>query len=144
MATALYETDFYGWSLHQAALLRNEEYAELDIENLVEEIEAMARRDRRELGRRLMRILEHLLKLLYEPGSRASGKWRRSVLTQRLELQHFFETNYALRAQIDDFVEVAYLDARQLAASGLGCLVDDLPKQCPWSVEQILDVKWLP
>lgn len=145
MTTAtLYDTNFYGWALRQADLLRAEDYAELDVTNLIEEIEDMGERDRRELERRLARILEHLLKLLYEPQSRAQRKWRQSLLNQRQELVRFFRSNYGLRAQVADFIADAYQDARELAATGLACSVDDLPPHCPWSVDQILDIKWLP
>jgi Domain of unknown function DUF29 len=144
MATALYQIDFYNWALRQAGLLRNEEYAELDLENLIEEIEALAKRDRRELGRRLTRILEHLLKLLYEPQSRAQRQWRQSILTQRLELARFFQTNHSLRNQVHEFVDDAYQDARKLAAAGVDANVADFPAQCPWTTAQILDVDWLP
>lgn len=41
MTTALHEQDFYAWTQRQAALLKNEDYAELDLTNLVEEIEEM-------------------------------------------------------------------------------------------------------
>jgi hypothetical protein len=144
MTVALYQTDFYNWALRQAGLLRTEDYADLDIENLIEEIEAMAKRDRRELERRLTRILEHLLKLLYEPQSQARRKWAQSILHQRLELVRFFQTNQALRTQVDDFIEDAYQDARKLAAAGVETSVDAFPAQCPWTTAQILDEDWLP
>jgi hypothetical protein len=39
----LYERDFYSWALEQAALLRARQFAELDLENLAEEIDGLAR-----------------------------------------------------------------------------------------------------
>ena len=39
MTTTLYETDFYAWTQRQAALLREEEFTEVDWNNLIEEIE---------------------------------------------------------------------------------------------------------
>jgi hypothetical protein len=46
---SLYDRDFYN----------------LDVENLVEELEGLAGRDKRELKNRLRTLLEHLLKRLY-------------------------------------------------------------------------------
>ncbi|KJU85540.1 protein containing DUF29, partial [Candidatus Magnetobacterium bavaricum] len=42
-ASALYEVDFYQWAFHNADLLRQGRFAEIDLENIVEELESMAR-----------------------------------------------------------------------------------------------------
>jgi hypothetical protein len=39
----LYEREFYSWALEQAELLRVRRLAELDLENLAEEIDGLAR-----------------------------------------------------------------------------------------------------
>lgn len=49
MSASTYETDFYEWTCRQAALLRSHRFAELDAENLAEEIETMGRSEKREL-----------------------------------------------------------------------------------------------
>ena len=61
MTTALYETDFFAWTMKQAALLRNEDFAEIDLNHLIEEIEGMGRSEQRELDNRLTVLLRHLL-----------------------------------------------------------------------------------
>ena len=38
-----YETDFYAWAQHNANLLRQKQFSELDIEHLVEELARVAR-----------------------------------------------------------------------------------------------------
>jgi Domain of unknown function DUF29 len=43
---SLYERDFCLWLEQQAALLREGRFDELDVANLVEEIESMARKDK--------------------------------------------------------------------------------------------------
>jgi hypothetical protein len=40
-ALSLYETDFYAWTQAQAALLRNHQWKQLDLQNLIEEIECL-------------------------------------------------------------------------------------------------------
>ena len=45
--TQLYEQDFYLWLTHNADLLREGRLHQLDIINLVDEIEAMARNEKR-------------------------------------------------------------------------------------------------
>ena len=39
----LYERDYYSWALEQAALLRERRIAELDFDNLAEEVEDLGR-----------------------------------------------------------------------------------------------------
>ena len=44
-----YETDFHQWIDEQAALLRTGQYGRLDVPHLIEELESMSARERREL-----------------------------------------------------------------------------------------------
>ena len=48
MKASLYESDFYAWSNHQAALLRAGKLNEADIDNIAEEIESMGKAEKRE------------------------------------------------------------------------------------------------
>ncbi len=76
---ALYERDFCLWLEQQAALLRERRFDELDLANLIEEIEAMARRTGGGQNN-LIVLLMHLLKYQYQPEQRSSS-WRGSVLS---------------------------------------------------------------
>jgi Domain of unknown function DUF29 len=46
----LYEQDFYLWIQTTLQLLRERKLAQLDIENLIEEIDSMGRSERKELN----------------------------------------------------------------------------------------------
>lgn len=144
MTQTLYDKDFYAWTQQQAELIRHEELEKLDLPNILEEIESMGKSQQRELDSRLTRIIEHLLKLTYEPHSRAERGWKGSVLEQRIELKKLLRDNSTLRATVGDYVEEAYQDACKLAADGLELAISTFPPTCPWSVEQILDTGWLP
>ncbi len=98
-STALYETDFYQWTLRQASLLREEDYADLDIDNLIEEIEDMGNNARHELDSRLTTIMEHMLKLMREPKSRAARGWQHTILIQRTDLKKRLKSTVSLRTQ---------------------------------------------
>jgi hypothetical protein len=143
MTTALYEKDFYGWALGQANLLRNEDYTELDIDNLVEEIEAMAKRDRRELFNRLKIILMHLLKWQYQPSHR-SKSWTDTLDEQRDEIDELLEDSPSLRRDLPDLVIRAYPKAIIKPMKDTGLTSDAFPPRCEWAIEQILDPNWLP
>ena len=57
-----YEADFVAWLEDQARHARRGELDALDLENIAEELEGMARSDRREIRNRLTVLLTHLLK----------------------------------------------------------------------------------
>ena len=63
----LYETDFHLWLEETAQALRDGNLERLDRENLLEEIQAMGRSDRRAIRRNLEQLLMHLLKWHYQP-----------------------------------------------------------------------------
>jgi len=143
MTTALYDTDFYIWATRQADLLRNEDYAELDRDNLIEEIEAMAKRDRRELESRIRGILTHLLKWKYQPNRRSSS-WTNSIDEQRDQIEPILKDSPSLRRELPDMIVDAYATAIRKAAKQTKLPVNAFPARCEWTLEQILDEDFLP
>lgn len=147
MATKLYDLDFYGWALQQADLLRNEDYADLDLDNLIEEIEDMARRHRDALESHLLVLLRHLIKLSCLPNHNPSRGWRLTVKEQRYQILRLLKNNPGLRPFVPDMIHDLYAQAYDLATDDLA---DDeivgklLPVACPWTLDQILDLTWLP
>jgi hypothetical protein len=61
----LYDRDFQLWLADTAAKLRSGDFHNLDLENLVEEIEALGKRDQRELQSRLIVLLVHLRRRIF-------------------------------------------------------------------------------
>ena len=61
----LYDSDLNLWLETAIAQLKTGDLQNLDIENLIEELEGLAGRDRRELQSRLKRLIEHILKRCY-------------------------------------------------------------------------------
>ena len=144
MTTKLYETDFSKWAVAQADILRDGDLADLDLDNLIEEIEDMAGRHRDELHSRFRQIMEHLLKMQCEPESLAVNGWRREIQAYRLDLRHMLKRNASLRATAGDYVAEAYEAARILASTGSKCSVEDFPEICPWTSDQLLDPNFWP
>ncbi len=68
-----YEADFYGWANEQAALLRDGLLHEADIANIAEEIESLARTEKREYIRLLSKLLKDLLIWNLLPGGRCGS-----------------------------------------------------------------------
>lgn len=60
-AKKLYDTDFNLWVEETAKLLKEGKWDYLDLENLIEEIEAIGRSDKKALKSNLEKLLLHLL-----------------------------------------------------------------------------------
>ena len=80
-----HDSDFYAWSLEQAALLRSGRVGEADLEAIAEEIESMGKTEKRELVSRLTVLLLHLLKWSHQPSHRGNS-WRLSIANARNEI----------------------------------------------------------
>jgi hypothetical protein len=68
--------------MKNAALLRQRRLAEIDIDNIAEELESMGRSEKRELVNRLAVLLTHLLKWRSQL-NRRSNSWRYTMREQR-------------------------------------------------------------
>jgi|SRR5208337_2935442 len=97
----VYETDFYAWAMEQAALLRAGHLAAADAANIAEEIESLARGEKRELVDRLAILLLHLLKWQFQSGFR-SASWSSSIREQRIRLRSQLNDNPSLEAKLDE------------------------------------------
>ncbi|MFO0127364.1 MAG: DUF29 domain-containing protein, partial [Pseudanabaena sp.] len=71
----VYEQDYLMWLEMTTEQLRTGKLENLDIENLLEEIEAMARKEKVALESNLEILLMHLLKYQYQVNKRTSS-WR--------------------------------------------------------------------
>src|ERR1700730_3543801 len=67
-----YEEDFVAWLEDQAQRARRRQADELDLENIAEELEGMARSEGREIRNRLIALLIHLLKYSAQTRRRSS------------------------------------------------------------------------
>ena len=75
---ATYDEDFFIWTQQQAAALRLTQDViggSVDVEHVAGELEDMGKRDLREVGSFLSRLIEHLLKLNALPSSQDRGHW---------------------------------------------------------------------
>ncbi|ATW30604.1 hypothetical protein BJP41_00785 [Candidatus Williamhamiltonella defendens] len=141
--TTLYDDDFYGWSQEQANLLRTKRFNELDTENLLEEIEAMGRSERRELESRLEKLLSHLLKWQYQP-SRRGKSWLLTIKEQRRKFVDCLNENPSLRNKKEERLIIVYQYARLSAEKETNLSESVFPDQCPWTFDQIMDNEFFP
>src|SRR5271167_4337655 len=111
----LHDSDFYAWSLEQAALLRAGRVQEADLAAIAEEIESMGKTEKRELVSRLTVLLLHLLKWRFQPKGRGKS-WRLSIANARDEIADLVADNPSLRSLLDAVTGQAYRYARRRAA----------------------------
>jgi Domain of unknown function DUF29 len=146
--TVRMEDDFHGWLLDQASILRDRRYLSLDLNNLSEELEAMARRDKNEVISHLRNILANCLKLAYSAKRRSDKSWIASIVRTRLDLSLMVDESATLRNDLPIFLNVAYRQARKLAANEMSLekyqAQEMFPDKCPWSLEQLRDEDFFP
>jgi hypothetical protein len=139
----LYETDFDAWLARNLELLRESRFDELDVDHLLEEMEDMGRRERAELGSRLLILVAHLLKWQFQPTHRSSG-WRGSIAEQRVKVERRLRLSPSLRPHLPDAIAESYADAVELAAEETGLAPPVFPQTCPYTPQQLLDRQFLP
>jgi hypothetical protein len=100
----LYDEDFYLWSKQQAEALRaagrGATNYPIDWENVAEEIDSLARSERRELGSQIRRIIEHLLKLENSRAMDPRIGWVASIEDARTEIEVLLEDSPSLKTEI--------------------------------------------
>jgi hypothetical protein len=140
----LYEQDFNLWLKRQAELLHEGHFEELDLENLIEEVQDIGKRDKREVKNRLIVLLTHLLKHQYQPNKRTRS-WLDTIDEQRSQLCYIFEDSPSLKAHYAPAIlDTCYEAASNKAKRQTGLPVTTFPASCPYSLEQALDPDFLP
>lgn len=135
--------DFYAWCFEQAELLRQKRFAEADLPNVIEELEGMGNEQRHALRSSYRLVIAHLLKWQFQPERRARS-WARTVLRERLNIQDRENDNKTLRNEARQIVEEAYRTAVLLAAKETGLPRNTFPFDCPYTLEQLRDLDWMP
>jgi hypothetical protein len=141
----LYEEDFPLWAERQAELLRAGQFDELDLDNLIEEVEDLSRRERDMVESHVETIVEHLVKLTLSPAARPRRGWLVTVDKQRAKLARKLTTT--LRTHLETELPALYAGLRRPVARQLekdGLQPNALAPVCPYTLDQILDPDWYP
>lgn len=138
-----YDKDFYSWTQEQASLLKSGQLNSLDIPNLIEEIEAMGRSEKRELESRLTVLLLHLLKWTYQE-VRRSRSWQLTIDEQRIKFEEVLEENPSLKSHLDDILKQAYRLAIIQASRETNISKSVFPVSCPWELSELIEEDYYP
>ncbi|GAB4224788.1 MAG: DUF29 domain-containing protein [Stanieria sp.] len=139
----LYEQDYFLWLEKTAELLKNRNFSQLDLENLIEEIESLGKSEKRAVASFLKQLLKHLLLYSYWDSEREwSGRgWLEEISNFRFELSQYLDSK-TLSNYAEQELETIYARARQEAI--LKSNLTTIPAKCPYSLEQILNDEFIP
>ncbi|GBF81446.1 DUF29 domain-containing protein [Aphanothece sacrum] len=131
----LYDQDFDLWVQDTVNKLNTRNTEALDWENLIQEVEGLTRKDRRELKHRLITLFEHALKRQYVPLKDCYRGWEVTMRRTQSKLRDILTDSPNLRNYLRDI----YHDCYQEALENMRIEYDTLfPNICPFSSE--LDV----
>ena len=132
----LYERDYSQWAEAMADLLASGNLTELDIENLVEEVRDLSKRERDSLLSSLRLIIHHLLKWDYQPQLR-SRSWLVTVQRERSNVVDYLADSPSLKKYMtDEHLDKIYKKARLDAIAETGL---DMPDVCPYTVGDVVN-----
>ncbi|BFM40121.1 DUF29 domain-containing protein [Synechocystis sp. LKSZ1] len=149
MRETLYNNDFQGWIEETIHHLENQQFDQLDIQNLIEELAELGRSEKRSLESNLMILIAHLLKLRIQQDvpEAMKGSWYDSVVEHRQRVCKSLRDTPSLKGYLASAIESAYPDARKVAIkegklAKFGVRIPpefDYPPTCPFTLEQLLD-----
>jgi len=114
----LYTQDYYLWLKTTINQLRAGHFSGVDLQNLIEELESMGRREKRAIKSFLIKLLEHLLKLQYWDAERErnEGHWKGEIRTFRREIKDELTDSPSLQPYILEIFDECYEKARAEAS----------------------------
>ncbi|MDJ0578700.1 DUF29 domain-containing protein [Crocosphaera sp.] len=136
-----YERDYHQWTIDQVKALRElldthgelRHLGTLDLENIIEEIEALGRSEYNAVVSLLMRQIEHRLKIDYVPLEECYKKWQVEIQAFRIGIKRKIAPS--MKPRLEAELEEIYQDAVSLVVLEYGVKV---PNQCPYSLNELL------
>lgn len=132
----LYEQDYSQWAETMADLLASGNFTQLDIENLVEEVRDLSKRERDSLLSSIRLIIHHLLKWDYQPQLR-SRSWLVTVQRERSNVADYLADSPSLKKYMtDEYLVKIYKKAKLDAIAETGL---DMPDFCPYTFGDLVN-----
>ena len=141
--TTDHDADFLVWTSEQIELLRAKQFDRLDLENIIEELESMARAERREFKHRIEQLTMHLLKCKLQP-EHISGSWLGTIFEQRRSITDLLLEMPSLKPQLDSYIARTYATAVEHASRETHLPKSAFPATMPFTNDQLLDPDYLP
>jgi hypothetical protein len=139
----LYETDFYAWSHDQAERIRALKPKGTDWANVAEEIESLARRDKREVAASLRAILKQFISWRLQPEKRTK-RGIRTVFDRRDRIERILRDSPTLARMTGELLQREYPRARDAVLQGYDGPKAKVPAKSPFTIDQMLDPDYWP
>jgi len=136
--SAPYETDFSAWHEEQVQLLKEKAFDKLDLFNLVAEFEDLG--ERRILKDELCDYFQN--RLTYDYQLKDSVYWIREFMRNaacRIRIALEDKATWRQREYLNGILQECYEKALQYARIDATILEKDVPKKCPWTLDDVLE-----
>ncbi|MEI6428954.1 MAG: DUF29 domain-containing protein, partial [Pseudanabaena sp. ELA607] len=108
---SLYDQDILLWVEDTVTKLKARDFANLDLENLIEEVETLGKSQRNVIRSLLRRLIEHLLKRCYVTLPECYFGWQKEIRTFRNDIKDILEDAPSLKNQISEILPKAFENA---------------------------------
>ncbi|MBF2058370.1 MAG: DUF29 domain-containing protein [Cyanobacterium sp. T60_A2020_053] len=138
----LYEVDDYLWIQETVKLLKENRLAELDLDNLIEELQDLGSEKKLAVKSLLEQIIRHLLLLEYWQLQYENNRnhWEAEIVSFRTQINERMTTNFY--NYLGDNLSAIYSKAVKYVQKK--SRLDTFPPQCPYTLDQLLDEDWFP
>jgi hypothetical protein len=140
MNTSLYDADLNAWLNQQVEYLQAKQFDKLDIDNIIEELEAVRRMERRCMESHFTILLALLLKARYQP-EMSSETYLLSLVHSRMEIEAIIEDSPSMKEEMQTIFEKSWDGALSLAITGTGTEEHQYPTTCPWNLHEAMEEK---
>jgi len=136
----LYDQDFALWIETTVKQLKTGELQKIDVENLIEELESLGKKDKRELKSRLITLFEHALKRKYLPLSECYRGWEVTIKRTQSKLKDIIKDSPSLSNHLLEIYDDCYNEALENMRIEYDAKFPDV---CPFTkdVEDLLTIK---
>lgn len=139
----LYKTDFHAWTQEQAKLLKTKHLSELDVNNLAEELESLARKERQELRNRLAVLIGHLLKWQHQSEQQSNSQLV-TIQEQREQIQSLLTENPSLKPYLAEAFTLSCSSAINLAVQDTNLPFETFPSSNCYTLAEVISSDFLP
>jgi Domain of unknown function DUF29 len=139
---SLYEIDENLWLEETIILLKEKRFQDLDLNNLIEELESLGKRDKNAVASLVEQIIRHLLLLHYwtEELEMNGNHWQTEIIGFRNQLERLLTNN--LQNYLQSELEKIYRSALKYVQQKTRFKID-FPPYCPYTLDQLLDENYL-
>ncbi len=143
-SSSLYNDDYQLWLEETIEKLRSGDFTDVDWEHLLDELESMAKRNKRTVKSLLTRLWEHLLKLSSWESEREynANKWKAEITTFRQQLRDELLDSLSLKSYLSEVFPDTYLDATKTMSRLMDQPITFFPDNPPASLEKVLQEDW--